>query len=141
MSLRIAHCDYNPLRTMSCRRINPTHFCSPSTTGSTLMFFCVKSVNAALSLASGVTVVTTRLNGRSHGMTANSFASVSLDPPLVLVCVDHAATAHPDFLEHGWFAVNVLRREQEAEQMKFVLQKEQQEAERKRMMAVVGGIP
>jgi flavin reductase (DIM6/NTAB) family NADH-FMN oxidoreductase RutF len=44
---------------------------------------------------------------------------VSLDPPLILVCVDHAATAHPDFRAHGWFAVNVLRREQEAVSRRF----------------------
>jgi flavin reductase (DIM6/NTAB) family NADH-FMN oxidoreductase RutF len=70
---------------------------------------------ALRSFAAGVTVVTTRdREGRPSGLTASAFTSVSLDPPLVLVCVDHAATAHPDFRERGWFAVNVLRREQEA---------------------------
>ena len=70
--------------------------------------------------AAGVTVVTTRdREGRPSGMTASAFTSVSLDPPLVLVCVDHTATAHPCFRAHGWFAVNVLRREQEALSRRF----------------------
>jgi flavin reductase (DIM6/NTAB) family NADH-FMN oxidoreductase RutF len=58
---------------------------------------------------SGVTIVTTRgPDGRPCGLTASAFTSVSLDPPLVLVCVDHAAAAHPAFETHGWFAVNML---------------------------------
>jgi flavin reductase (DIM6/NTAB) family NADH-FMN oxidoreductase RutF len=72
--------------------------------------------------AAGVTVVTTRdSGGRPSGLTASAFTSVSLDPPLVLVCVDHAAAAHPDFRARGWFAVNVLRREQEALSRRFAL--------------------
>ena len=75
---------------------------------------------ALRSFATGVTVVTTRdREGRPSGLTASAFTSVSLDPPLVLVCVDHAATAHPDFRERGWFAVNILRREQEALSRRF----------------------
>ncbi len=62
----------------------------------------------------GVTVVTTRdAQGRPCGLTASAFTSVSLDPPLVLVCVDHAATAYPAFEACGWFAVNVLGNSQE----------------------------
>jgi flavin reductase (DIM6/NTAB) family NADH-FMN oxidoreductase RutF len=70
--------------------------------------------------AAGVTVVTTR-DGAGHpsGLTASAFTSVSLHPPLVLVCVDHAATAHPDFRAHGWFAINVLRRDQEELSRRF----------------------
>jgi flavin reductase ActVB len=64
--------------------------------------------------AAGVTVVTTRDGeGRPCGLTASAFTAVSLDPPLVLVCVDRAATAHPAVERHGWFAVNVLARSQE----------------------------
>ena len=75
---------------------------------------------ALRSFAAGVTVVTTRdRHGRPSGLTASAFTSVSLNPPLVLVCVDHAATAHPDFRERGWFAVNVLRREQEGLSRRF----------------------
>ncbi|HEV8673817.1 MAG TPA: flavin reductase family protein [Methylomirabilota bacterium] len=62
----------------------------------------------------GVTVVTTRhADGRPCGLTLSAFTSVSLDPPLVLVCIDHAATAYRAFIESGWFAVNVLGKSQE----------------------------
>lgn len=75
---------------------------------------------ALRNFATGVTVVTTRDgDGRPTGLTASAFTSVSLRPPLVLVCVDHAATAHPAFRAHGRFAVNVLRREQEALSRRF----------------------
>lgn len=68
----------------------------------------------------GVTVVTTRDGeGRPAGLTASAFTSVSLEPPLVLVCVDHEAAAHPAFETHGWFAVNVLAEGQEALSRRF----------------------
>lgn len=77
---------------------------------------------ALRSFATGVTVVTTRdREGLPSGLTASAFTSVSLDPPLVLICVDHGATAHPDFRERGWFAVNILRREQEALSRRFAV--------------------
>jgi flavin reductase (DIM6/NTAB) family NADH-FMN oxidoreductase RutF len=47
-------------------------------------------------------------DGRPHGMTANSLAAVSLDPPLVLVCVDHAARLHRLITSADAFVVNVL---------------------------------
>lgn len=57
--------------------------------------------------ATGVTVLTA---GREvpQGMTANSFTSVSLDPPLVLVCVSRTATVHGTILAEGRFAVSIL---------------------------------
>lgn len=63
--------------------------------------------------ATGVTVVTTRRDGGYHGMTANAFASLSLSPPLVLVCIDKGARTHGYLQAGGSFAVNVLAREQE----------------------------
>jgi len=70
--------------------------------------------------AGGVTIVTTREpDGRPTGLTASSFTSVSLTPPLVLICVGHATTTYPAFRTHGWFAVNVLRRDQEALSRRF----------------------
>jgi flavin reductase (DIM6/NTAB) family NADH-FMN oxidoreductase RutF len=42
------------------------------------------------------------------GLTVNAFTSVSLDPPLVLVCIDHASASHDRILSAGSFAVNVL---------------------------------
>jgi flavin reductase (DIM6/NTAB) family NADH-FMN oxidoreductase RutF len=62
----------------------------------------------------GVTVITTRdRDGEPTGLTASAFTAVSLHPPLVLVCVDHAATAFPALREYGWFAVNMLGKSQE----------------------------
>ena len=64
--------------------------------------------------ATGVTVVTTSHDGHYHGMTANAVASLSLDPPLVLVAVDLHGHMH-EYLEQGkCFAVNVLKDDQEA---------------------------
>lgn len=57
--------------------------------------------------ATGVTVVTTGRE-RPHGMTANSFTSVSLDPALALVCVLRSSALHAAVLESGEFAVSVL---------------------------------
>ncbi|MGH7319889.1 MAG: flavin reductase family protein [Candidatus Rokuibacteriota bacterium] len=73
-------------------------------------------------LAAGVTVVTTRDgDGRPCGLTASAFTGVSLDPPLVLICVDHEAAAHPAFEAHGWFAVNMLAKHQEQLARQFAL--------------------
>jgi flavin reductase (DIM6/NTAB) family NADH-FMN oxidoreductase RutF len=62
----------------------------------------------------GVTIVTTRSPQGIAGLTANSFTSVSLDPMLVLVCVDLRSKTLPFFREGGVFAVNILTQEQEA---------------------------
>ena len=62
----------------------------------------------------GVTVVTTRSHEGLAGLTVNSFTSVSLDPPLVLICIDLYSTALPFIRASGNFAVNVLTSEQEA---------------------------
>lgn len=65
--------------------------------------------------ASGVTVVTVETaTGDVHGMTASAFCSVSLRPPLVLVCVDHAAETYLHVTQSGRFAVSILREDQEA---------------------------
>lgn len=64
--------------------------------------------------ASGVTVVTTcDRQGRLYGLTVSSFCSVSLEPPLVLVCVDRRSEAHPALLASGVFGVSVLGEGQE----------------------------
>ena len=63
--------------------------------------------------ATGVTVVTTRTTeGKLEALTANSFAAVSLDPPLVLWSLWRNATSLPSFCESGYFAVNVLAADQ-----------------------------
>jgi flavin reductase (DIM6/NTAB) family NADH-FMN oxidoreductase RutF len=58
--------------------------------------------------ATGVTVVTTANDGMLHGMTANAFSSVSLDPLLLLVCVDKTAHGHAELLRCRSFCINVL---------------------------------
>jgi flavin reductase (DIM6/NTAB) family NADH-FMN oxidoreductase RutF len=70
------------------------------------------------SFATGVTVVTVA-GPDPHAMTANSFTSVSLDPPLVLICVDRRAFMHDRILAAGAFAVSVLCAEQEAVARRF----------------------
>jgi len=63
--------------------------------------------------ATGVTVITVDHDGEVHGMTANAFASVSLDPLLVLVCVDRKARTHAHLHTKKRFGVNVLAEDQE----------------------------
>src|SRR5215469_8195850 len=64
--------------------------------------------------ATGVTVLTVG-GPEPHGMTANAFTSVSLDPPLVLVCVQRTANMHKAIHESSSFAVSVLAAHQERE--------------------------
>jgi flavin reductase len=63
--------------------------------------------------ATGVTVVTTGGAAGRHGLTANAVASLSLDPPLVLVAVDKKAHSLEFLRKNGCFAINILRQEQE----------------------------
>ena len=67
----------------------------------------------------GVTVVTTFEGGEPRGFTANSFTSVSIDPPLLLVCHDNRAGSAAAFRAATGFAVNVLASDQEAMAMRF----------------------
>jgi flavin reductase (DIM6/NTAB) family NADH-FMN oxidoreductase RutF len=64
--------------------------------------------------ATGVTVITVDQDGEVHGMTANAFCSVSLDPVLVLVCVDQRARTHSQLHTRKRFGINVLRSDQQA---------------------------
>jgi len=70
--------------------------------------------------ATGVTVVTTK-DGEDtpFGLTANAFASLSLDPPLALICVDKAAQCYSCFEGSKIFAINVLGEEQEEISRRF----------------------
>jgi flavin reductase (DIM6/NTAB) family NADH-FMN oxidoreductase RutF len=70
--------------------------------------------------ASGVTIVTTvDQQGRDQGMTVSAFSSLSLDPPLVLVCIDHGASLWPVLEQAEHFAINILGSEQEALSRRF----------------------
>ncbi len=79
------------------------------------MGVAAESFKQALSRwASGITIVTCRTADRPiHGMTASSLASASLDPPLVLVCVNRNALTHALIAEQGAFGINILRSDQQ----------------------------
>ena len=64
--------------------------------------------------ASGVTIITVAHDGEVHGMTASSFTTVSLDPPLVLVSLERDSTTRKMVVEAEAFAVNILSRDQES---------------------------
>ena len=64
--------------------------------------------------ASGVTVVTCKdPHNQFRGITVSAFSSLSLEPPLVLVCIDKRASIHQHLTEGSFFAVNFLSQDQE----------------------------
>ena len=70
--------------------------------------------------ASGITIVTARdATGRDHGMTATAFSSVSLAPPLVLVCIEHTATMHEVLQHASHLCINFLAADQEELSRRF----------------------
>ncbi len=72
--------------------------------------------------ATGVTVITTvSKSGELHGLTANAFSSLSLVPPLLLICVDKTAESYPAFEESRIFTVNILASDQEALSRRFAV--------------------
>lgn len=64
------------------------------------------------SFATGVTVVTTCFNGIYHGLTVNAFSSLSIDPPLVLICIDKKSQSSKLLKHSKIFAVNILSKNQ-----------------------------
>ncbi len=65
------------------------------------------------SFASGVSVVTTKdAAGKLHGITVSAFSSVSMNPPLILVCISKATGSYRSFEESNTFVVNVLHESQ-----------------------------
>lgn len=76
--------------------------------------------NALARFASGITIVTAHdADGRRVGFTASSFASLSLDPPLILVCLGTNAECYPAFARAPHFAVSILAAGQEALARRF----------------------
>lgn len=73
----------------------------------------------------GVTVLTVRDGDHIHGMTANSFTSVSLDPTLVLVCINNKNATHQLVTRAGAFALNILSEQQAHLAQRFAHQVEQ----------------
>ncbi len=76
---------------------------------------CQRAFRDALGrFASGVTVVTGLLpNETPVGMTVSAFCSLSLSPPLVLICLDKSTSALESYLDGRWFVVNILGEAQE----------------------------
>jgi flavin reductase (DIM6/NTAB) family NADH-FMN oxidoreductase RutF len=69
--------------------------------------------------ASGVTIVTTEHEGRPFGMTVASFASLSLNPKLVLVCIEMSVKTHEAIVAAGKFGVSILANDQAGVSSKF----------------------
>jgi flavin reductase ActVB len=66
--------------------------------------------NALSRFASGVTIVSTRdSSGKFHGITVSAFCSVSLEPPMVLICIEKETASHYAFEESEVFVVNILK--------------------------------
>jgi flavin reductase (DIM6/NTAB) family NADH-FMN oxidoreductase RutF len=69
---------------------------------------------ACARFATGVAIVTVRTaDGTPHGLTVSSFTSVSINPPLILVCLDYGCTILPHFRENPHFAINILGESQQ----------------------------
>lgn len=75
--------------------------------------------NTLAAFCSGVTIVTFNSRGAIHGLTVSAFSSLSLEPPLVLICIKKDGTSHALLVETSYFAVNMLSRDQEALCMRF----------------------
>lgn len=84
--------------------------------------------NTLGNFATGVTVVTYEAKGVYHGVTVNSFTSVSMDPPLVLVSLMRSSRALPYLMERP-FAINILSNDQLATALKFAGKPDQGEIE------------
>jgi flavin reductase (DIM6/NTAB) family NADH-FMN oxidoreductase RutF len=75
--------------------------------------------------AAGVTVVTAKFDdGHVGGITVTAFTSLSLEPPLVLICIDKRARIHDRLQVGGNFAVNMLSQDQELVSRRFAQSKE-----------------
>jgi flavin reductase (DIM6/NTAB) family NADH-FMN oxidoreductase RutF len=72
--------------------------------------------------ATGVTVITTLAkDGKLHGLTANAVSSLSLDPPLLIICVDKKAESYSCFEDSKVFTVNILSDDQEDLSRRFAV--------------------
>lgn len=83
--------------------------------------------NAMGKFATGVTVITTNNGDSVHGMTANAFMSVSLDPKLVTISIDNRANMLTKIQASGQYAVSFLSEEQQDISMHFAGQKEKED--------------
>ncbi len=107
-----------------------------------LMAVSKDEFRAALSrFISGVTVVTTiGKDNRPAGITVSAFSSVSLEPPLILACIDKRASLHDHLTEGSYFAVNILAEDQQHVSRRFA-SKEQDRFDGSRYRWGVSGAP
>ena len=85
---------------------------------------------ACANFATGVTVVTVeRAPGQAYGMTANSFTSVSLEPFLILICVDERSHLLPLIKQKGFFGISVLKAQQQSFSAYFAQPEQSPEAD------------
>ncbi|MFV0382678.1 flavin reductase family protein [Paracoccus sp. (in: a-proteobacteria)] len=75
--------------------------------------------DACGSFVTGVTVITTTTDEGDHGMTANAFMSVSLDPPLITISLDRDSRMREKIRDSGRYAVNILSHDMEHVAMHF----------------------
>lgn len=75
--------------------------------------------------ATGITIATVSdANGVPHGFTANSFTSVSVEPPMILLCIDRRAQVLPKFQSNPHFAINILSEDQKELSMRFAARRD-----------------
>jgi flavin reductase (DIM6/NTAB) family NADH-FMN oxidoreductase RutF len=93
--------------------------------------------------ATGVTVVTSQGPRGPHGMTANAFLSVSLEPPLVLVSVGHGNDSHAIIRSSKRFAVSILSEDQRELSLRFATRRQDSERAFDGIATVLspGGLP
>ena len=98
--------------------------------------------NAMASFPSGVTVVITRdAEGRNTGFTASAFSSLSLNPPLALVCLDRKADCFPAFEACEQFTISILADGQSETAMKFATRGADKFAGTKTTAGAITGLP
>ena len=82
---------------------------------------------AMSSFAAGVTIVACLdAKGRAQGMTVSAFSSLSMEPPLCLVCINSEVSTYPHILSRGYFSVNILQASQEELSNKFAMAAEEE---------------
>jgi flavin reductase (DIM6/NTAB) family NADH-FMN oxidoreductase RutF len=90
----------------------------------------------------GVTIVTIKSGLEVHGLTVSAFASISPEPPLILVCIDHRHHAHDLFKEPGaTFAVNILREDEQELSNRFAYVKDEDRFAAGQWTVAVTGAP
>src|SRR5208283_4147154 len=81
---------------------------------------CEEFKRACGRFPTGITIATVRdTQGTPHGLTVNSFTSVSLDPPLISICLGHAVSLIETFRAASYFGINVLAENQQAISERF----------------------